>query len=98
AERLEVAATQPKKVLTSMVVPHLQPELAKLACPVFGLWGMDDKFCPVSGAMTIARACKRARVMLLSEGGHWVMVEHATLFNRLCLDFLQEEQDEDQQQ
>jgi pimeloyl-ACP methyl ester carboxylesterase len=30
------------------------------------------------------------RFTLLSECGHWVMVEHRELFNRQCLDFLAE--------
>jgi 4,5:9,10-diseco-3-hydroxy-5,9,17-trioxoandrosta-1(10),2-diene-4-oate hydrolase len=89
-ERFQIAEHQPKRVLTSLNVPHLTPELGKIGCPVFALWGVDDKFCPVSGAMRIAEACKRSRVMLLSECGHWVMVEHSDLFNRLCLDFLRE--------
>jgi 4,5:9,10-diseco-3-hydroxy-5,9,17-trioxoandrosta-1(10),2-diene-4-oate hydrolase len=40
--------------------------------------------------MTIATSCKKARVLLLSECGHWVMVEHTDLFNRQCVDFLEE--------
>jgi 4,5:9,10-diseco-3-hydroxy-5,9,17-trioxoandrosta-1(10),2-diene-4-oate hydrolase len=87
-ERCEIAPLQPKRVLTSMQVPHLAPQLHKLGCPVFGLWGMNDKFCPVSGATTIAASCPDARVTLLARCGHWVMVEHADLFNRLCADFL----------
>ena len=31
-----------------------------------------------------------ARVMLLSRCGHWVMVEHPALFNRMTIDFLAE--------
>jgi 4,5:9,10-diseco-3-hydroxy-5,9,17-trioxoandrosta-1(10),2-diene-4-oate hydrolase len=89
-ERLEIAKLQPKRVLTSLQVPHLSPALDRLACPVFALWGLDDQFCPWSGALAIARACNRTRVLLLSECGHWVMVEKAALFNKLCIDFLSE--------
>jgi 4,5:9,10-diseco-3-hydroxy-5,9,17-trioxoandrosta-1(10),2-diene-4-oate hydrolase len=89
-ERCAIAPLQPKRVLTSMHVPLLVPDLAELKCPVFALWGMNDKFCPVSGATTIATHCKRARVMLLTECGHWVMVEHTDVFNRLSIDFLRE--------
>ena len=89
-ERFQIAEHQPKRVLTSLNVPHLTPRLAELGCPVFALWGVNDKFCPVSGAMRIAESCKRSRVMMLSECGHWVMVEHTDLFNRLCLDFLRD--------
>ncbi len=89
-ERAGIAELQPKRVLTSMQVPHLTPELPKIACPVLGFWGVNDKFCPVSGAMRIAESCRRARVMLLGQCGHWVMVEHKDLFNRLTVDFLGE--------
>jgi 4,5:9,10-diseco-3-hydroxy-5,9,17-trioxoandrosta-1(10),2-diene-4-oate hydrolase len=89
-ERFQVAETQPKQVLKTLRVPHLAPELHKLQCPVFGWWGMNDQFCPVSGATKIAESCPDARVMLLANCGHWVMVEYTDLFNRLSLDFLQE--------
>jgi 4,5:9,10-diseco-3-hydroxy-5,9,17-trioxoandrosta-1(10),2-diene-4-oate hydrolase len=89
-ERIQIAELQPKQVLTSMQVPNLAPDLGRLACPVFTLWGVDDKFCPMSGAVTIARGCRRSRVLLLSECGHWVMVEKAALFNDACVRFLGE--------
>jgi len=90
SERLEIAVTQPKRVLTSLGVPHLAPELPKLIPPVLAFWGVNDKFCPVSGAHSIATSCKKARVMLLNECGHWVMVEYPDLFNRMSVDFLGE--------
>ena len=89
-ERIQIAELQPKQVLTSMQVPNLAPDLGRLACPIFTLWGVDDKFCPMSGAVTIARGCRRSRVLLLSECGHWVMVEKAALFNDACVRFLAE--------
>jgi 4,5:9,10-diseco-3-hydroxy-5,9,17-trioxoandrosta-1(10),2-diene-4-oate hydrolase len=89
-ERVQIAELQPKRVLTSMQVPNLAGEIAGLSCPIFALWGVDDKFCPMSGAVTIAQKCKQARVLLLSECGHWVMVEKQALFNDACVRFLQE--------
>jgi 4,5:9,10-diseco-3-hydroxy-5,9,17-trioxoandrosta-1(10),2-diene-4-oate hydrolase len=89
-ERCAIAPLQPKRVLTSMHVPNLVADLAALRCPVFGLWGVNDKFCPMSGAVTIATQCPGSRVMLLNGCGHWVMVEHTALFNRLSIDFLRE--------
>jgi len=89
-ERFRVAQTQPQRVLSTLRVPHLAPRLSELACPVLAFWGNDDQFCPVSGATTLSEQCKSSRVLRLSECGHWVMVEHAALFNRMCVDFLKE--------
>jgi 4,5:9,10-diseco-3-hydroxy-5,9,17-trioxoandrosta-1(10),2-diene-4-oate hydrolase len=87
-ERCAIAPLQPKRVLTSLAVPHLTPRLEELTCPVLGFWGVNDKFCPVSGAQAIATKVPKARVITLSHCGHWVMVEYPDLFNRMTLDFL----------
>jgi 4,5:9,10-diseco-3-hydroxy-5,9,17-trioxoandrosta-1(10),2-diene-4-oate hydrolase len=89
-ERLAIARLQPREVMTTLAVPHLTPRLPELTCPVLGWWGIDDQFCPPSGATHLARGCADARVILLSRCGHWVMVEHPALFNRQSLEFLQE--------
>jgi 4,5:9,10-diseco-3-hydroxy-5,9,17-trioxoandrosta-1(10),2-diene-4-oate hydrolase len=89
-ERLQIAEKQPKRVLTSLGVPYLAPRLAEIECPVLGFWGNEDQFCPVSGAAILSDHCKRSRVLRISQCGHWVMVEHAALFNRMCVDFLRE--------
>lgn len=87
-ERTEAALAQPLHVFKSMRVDNLEHELGRLACPVLGLWGMDDQFCPVSGATKLAERVPNVRVTLFNRCGHWVMVEHAAVFDRLCVDFL----------
>ena len=57
---------------------------------ISGFWGIDDKFCPATGATAIASRCPNAKVHLLSHCGHWVMVEHQDYFNRMTLDFLRD--------
>ena len=86
-ERLVVAASQPRNVFATSKVPNLAARLSELACPVLCFWGMDDQFCPPSGARRIAEACKQTKVITLSECGHWVMVEHRALFNQLATAF-----------
>jgi 4,5:9,10-diseco-3-hydroxy-5,9,17-trioxoandrosta-1(10),2-diene-4-oate hydrolase len=89
-ERVAVVQQQPICVLSTMQVPNMSARLGELQCPILGFWGMNDKFCPVSGAQTMMEHCRQIRFVLLSECGHWVMVEHREVFNRQCLDFLAE--------
>jgi 4,5:9,10-diseco-3-hydroxy-5,9,17-trioxoandrosta-1(10),2-diene-4-oate hydrolase len=91
-ERVAVVHEQPVCVLSTMQVPNMTERLKELQCPILGFWGMDDKFCPVSGAQTMMQLCRNIRFVLLSECGHWVMVEYRELFNRECLFFFQEGQ------
>jgi 4,5:9,10-diseco-3-hydroxy-5,9,17-trioxoandrosta-1(10),2-diene-4-oate hydrolase len=87
--RYDVAMTQPRHVFESMRVPNQSSELSNISCPTLGLWGMQDVFCPPSGATTLATSVPDCRVILLNRCGHWVMVEHEAVFNRAVLDFLQ---------
>jgi len=86
--RTAIALTQPTSLWKTMRVPNQADRLGELSCPILCLWGRDDQFCPVSGASTILQACDDVRVVTLSRCGHWVMVEHRALFDRVCLDFL----------
>ncbi len=89
-ERYQVAKEQPKTVMSTQTVPNVSARLSELQCPVLGFWGMNDQFCPPTGAWTLATHTKRCKVITLSECGHWVMVEYAEFFNRMCADFLRE--------
>jgi 4,5:9,10-diseco-3-hydroxy-5,9,17-trioxoandrosta-1(10),2-diene-4-oate hydrolase len=89
-QRYQLTLLQPKTVISTSRVPNLSARLGELAPPIQAFWGMNDQFCPSSGALRLAAACKNARITLLTECGHWVMVEHRDFFNRMCLDFLNE--------
>jgi 4,5:9,10-diseco-3-hydroxy-5,9,17-trioxoandrosta-1(10),2-diene-4-oate hydrolase len=86
--RTEVAHTQPIHVFKSMRVDNQEDRLAELACPTLGLWGMNDVFCPPTGATKLATQVPNCRVILINHCGHWVMVEHADVFNRAVAEFL----------
>lgn len=88
AERYAVARTQPKDVLARMRVPDLSPRLSELDMPILGFWGIEDGFCPASGAEKFARACPDSRFVTFSRVGHWVMVERPAEFNQMTLAFL----------
>ncbi len=88
AERLAIAQEQPQWVIQTMRIPNQEADLPRLSCPILGFWGVDDQFCPVSGAMKLATGCPDAKVTLLSQCGHWVMVEHTDYFNQQSIEFL----------
>lgn len=87
-ERLQVFPLQAKNILGKVRVPNLAERLKELECPVLGLWGDDDNFCPVSGVEILQKELKNVRTLRINKCGHWVMVEYADLFNRSCIDFL----------
>lgn len=87
-ERFAVARTQPKDVLVRMRTPNLAPRLGEIDVPVFVMWGLNDEFCPESGARHFLDRCKDARCMTFTRTGHWVQVERAAEFNAHTLDFL----------
>ncbi|MDQ3061047.1 MAG: alpha/beta fold hydrolase [Pseudomonadota bacterium] len=89
-ERVPIALTQTAASRQRLYVPNLTGELHKLRCPVFGFWGVNDQFNPVSGTMKLMENCPQARMVLVNRCGHWVQVEHREMFNRACIDFLNE--------
>lgn len=89
-ERFAVMKQQPREVLSTLSVPDQTQQLSELSCPILGFWGMNDLFCPVSGATKMLNNCQHTRFVMLTECGHWVMVEYPELFNRECLEFLNE--------
>ena len=88
AERAPIAATQTQAARSVLKVPNMTERLRELKCPVFGFWGANDQFNPVSGVSKLLQGCPNARVIVLNRCGHWVQVEHREMFNRMCLDFL----------
>ena len=88
AERYAVARTQPKDVLARMRTPNLGPRLGEVAKPILVLWGLDDEFCPESGARHFLRHCADARCLTFTRTGHWVQVERAAEFNRYAVEFM----------
>lgn len=89
-ERFAVARTQPKDVLARMRTPNLSPRLGEIKQPIFVMWGLNDEFCPESGARHFLNAGCDVRIMTFNHTGHWVQVERADEFNRYALEFLAE--------
>jgi 4,5:9,10-diseco-3-hydroxy-5,9,17-trioxoandrosta-1(10),2-diene-4-oate hydrolase len=87
-ERYAILETQPKEVLSRMIIPSMADELASIKCPIIGFWGQNDEFNPVSGANKFLEQCGNCRFTIVTDCGHWVMVEHPRVFNAQLHDFL----------
>lgn len=90
AERLHVMELMNTQVMLTMDIPHLPDRLSGLRCPVLVFWGANDRMMPDNGMLAMARHCPNMKMIVLSECGHWTMVEYEALFNRECLAFLNE--------
>jgi len=87
--RWAVAQSQPKEVLTTMKTPELGPKMCELSCPILTFWGANDDFMPPQGKETCLKANEQSRFIEVNACGHWVMIEHARMFNAASIDFLQ---------
>lgn len=86
--RWAVAQDQPKEVLTTMKTPELGSRMSELTCPILTFWGRQDEFMPPQGKAKCIEANEHSRLIEVNACGHWVMIEHARMFNAACLDFL----------
>lgn len=87
-ERFETMKLQNPQVITSMKVPDMTDRLGEISAKTLVFWGVDERMMPESGIMKLAKGIPDCRVILQSRCGHWVMIEHRDLFNRMCIDFL----------
>jgi 4,5:9,10-diseco-3-hydroxy-5,9,17-trioxoandrosta-1(10),2-diene-4-oate hydrolase len=87
-ERAELMKLQNPQVIKTMQVPNLTDRLGEIRCPALTLWGMNEKMMSDSGILRLAKGLRNGRMVLIPNCGHWVMIEHCALFNRMVLDFL----------
>ena len=88
-ERWGIFQQQNTQVINTMSVPNMAERLGEISCPVQAFWGVNEQMMPETGIMTLAKGIADIRLTLVSQCGHWVMVEHQDMFNRAVLDFLQ---------
>jgi len=87
-ERFEMMKLQNPQVIKTMKVPNMADRLGEIKCPALGFWGMNEKLMPETGILKLAKGMPNMRMILVPKAGHWVMIEHRELFNRMILDFL----------
>ena len=87
AERHQIMGLMNGHVMITMQIPYLAERLAELQCPVLAFWGANERMMPDSGILALAKNTANLKLIVVSECGHWVMVEHKDLFNKECLEF-----------
>ena len=87
-ERFELMKLQNPQVIKTMKVPNMADRLGEIKCPALGFWGMNEQIMPETGILKLAKGMPHMRMILVPQAGHWVMIEHRDLFNRMTLDFL----------
>jgi len=87
-ERFEMMKLQNPQVIKTMKVPNMADRLGEIKCPALGFWGINEKLMPESGILKLAKGIPHMRMIVVPQAGHWVMIEHRDLFNRMTLDFL----------
>lgn len=65
------------------------PRLAEITAPTLALHGRDDRVVSYEQSLRLVSAVNNARLLLLNQCGHWAQIEHATEFNRVVRDFIQ---------
>jgi 4,5:9,10-diseco-3-hydroxy-5,9,17-trioxoandrosta-1(10),2-diene-4-oate hydrolase len=87
-ERHALMQLQNPQVVKTMKVPNMTARLPEIRCPALGFWGINEQMMPETGILKLAKGIPNLRMILVPKAGHWVMIEHRDLFNRMTLDFL----------
>ena len=66
-------------------------EAHRLANEVLLIWGREDRVNPLDGALVAVKLIRRVRLHVFGGCGHWAQLEKFDEFNRLAIDFLEEE-------
>jgi len=73
------------------VLEPIRAGLPSIAVPTLILWGREDRILPVSQAVDAAGRIPGARLHIFEHCGHMPNIEHPEEFNRLVLEFLQQD-------
>lgn len=73
------------------ILESIRAGLGTITAPTLILWGRQDRILPVSQALDAAGRIPGARLHILERCGHMPNVEYPGEFNRLVLEFLQED-------
>lgn len=71
--------------------PDVSARLGEIQAPTLIVWGRNDRFVPMDTGLRLLAGIGNSQLHVFNNCGHWVQWEHAERFNRMVLDFLQEQ-------
>jgi pimeloyl-ACP methyl ester carboxylesterase len=87
-----MSATNAKLAFMSSVLSaknsQIHDGLRKICIPTLLVWGKEDKMIPVEYAKDFLGSIRDCRFLELKGAGHLPHVEHAEMFSKTILDFL----------
>lgn len=66
-------------------------DLLKMQTPTLLIHGRDDRVVPYEHSLLLLAHIPRSRLSLFNRCGHWAMIEYPDAFNRLVIDFIENE-------
>ena len=63
-------------------------DLLKISAPTVLVHGRDDRVVPFEQSLRNLSAIPNSRLLLINGCGHWAQIEHAAEFNRVVVDFI----------
>ena len=63
-------------------------ELLSVTAPALLIHGRDDRVMSYEHSLLLLAHLPNSRLVLFNRCGHWAQIEHADEFNRLVIDFL----------
>lgn len=98
SQRAEAAAAQPEHLKNFLAglpkgwpVPKFASfdDLMGIKAPSLLIHGRDDRVVHFEHTLHLVTHIPNSRMVLINRCGHWAMIEHAAEFNRLVIDFVQ---------
>ncbi|MBL6612720.1 MAG: alpha/beta fold hydrolase [Reyranella sp.] len=95
--RSEAASAQPEHLRNFLVglpkgspVPQMASleQMMGIKAPALLIHGRDDRVVHYEHSLLLLAHIPNSRLVLINRCGHWAMIEHAAEFNRLVIDFV----------
>ena len=76
---------------SSLAPRDISAQLGDITAPALVIHGFNDRVVPIENSLRLLAGMPKSRLVVFQQCGHWAQFEHAAEFNRLVIDFLDNE-------